>query len=81
MCNVCFLLAFFLQFIPFVRNGVVTSTIIILGNVVAIVVNVLINLLYLLLVVTRRPITAAVPLWIVVVNFLFFIFQVILLIK
>lgn len=81
LCNFCFLAAFLIQFIPVIRNSVITSTIIILGNVVAIVLNMLVNFLYLLLVFARRSITTTVPVWIVVINFLFFLIQVILLIK
>ena len=81
LCNVCFLLALFANYIPFIKNGVITSTIIIMGKVLAIIVNMLVVLLYVALMVARKSIFSFVPKWIIIVNFLFFILQVILLIK
>lgn len=81
LCNACFLVTFLLHFVPAIQNGIITSTIVILGNIVSIVMNVLIHLIYLLLRLIGKSVLAAVPVWILVVNFLFLIFQVILLLK
>ena len=81
ICNVCFLVTFFMHYVPIIANGLVPSTIIILGNVLAIVLNAMINILYILLFFAGRFFILRVPQWIIVVNFLFFVFQIILLIK
>ena len=81
ICNVCFLITLLLHYIPAVANGIFSSTLIILGTVMAIVINVLMNILYLIIVFCGRPIRKFVPVWLMSVNFLFLILQVILLIK
>lgn len=81
LCNLCFLVVFFLRYVPFVQNGIITSTLIILGSVISIVINTLIMLLYFFLVIVGGPLRKAIPVWLIITNILFFIFQVILLIK
>ncbi|MBA4166804.1 MAG: hypothetical protein H0X41_04570 [Chitinophagaceae bacterium] len=81
ICNGCFLVTFLMHYISDIRNGVVPSTIIILGNVLSIVINILLNVIYAMLFLAGRLRMAGVPRWLVAVNFLFFIFQVILLVK
>ena len=81
ICNLCFLITFLMHYIPFVSNGSIPSTIIVLGNVVSIVINVLMNAVYILILLAGKPLIRYVPVWLIATNFLFFIFQVILLIK
>lgn len=81
LCNFCFLITYLLHFFPPIENGIVTSTVVILGNIVSIVVNILIHLIYLLLVLIGKSILHTVPVWILITNFLFLVFQVILLLK
>lgn len=81
ICNLCFLVTFLLRFAPSLKDGVIVSTIITLGLVVAIVLNAIINLIYLFIKLNRKPVSKFVPLWLVITNFLFFIFQAILLLK
>jgi hypothetical protein len=81
ICNVCFLITFLMHYIPDIRNGTIPSTIIILGNVLAIVLNTMLNILYLLLFLAGRLRVTKMPVWIMLINFLFFIFQIVLLIK
>lgn len=81
LCNICFLITFSIHYLPFFSNGIIPSTIIVMGNVLAIVINVLINILYVLITLADKPISKFVPKWIIIVNFLFFIAQAILLIK
>jgi hypothetical protein len=81
LCNICFLVTFLIRYVPAFKEGFFISTIIIIGLVMSIVINVVINLFYLLIVLADKPISHYVPPWLVVINFLFFVFQVILLIK
>jgi hypothetical protein len=81
LCNICFAITFSMHYLPVIYNGVVPSTIIVMGNVLAIVINILMNILYLLLTLAGKQAINFIPKWIIIVNFLFFTFQVILLIK
>lgn len=81
LCNLCFLFAFSMHYLPAMRNGVLPSTVIILGNVLAIVLNTLLNLLFILIFLAGRVKATGVPRWLVITNFFFFVFQAILLIK
>lgn len=81
LCNVCFVLTFLIRYVPEMKEGFIVSTIIIIGLVLSIVINVIINLFYILITVADKPIGHYVPRWLVVTNFLFFVFQAILLIK
>jgi hypothetical protein len=81
LCNICFLISWLLRYIPFIANGIVPSTIIIMGHVLAIVINLLLIILYIVLALAGKSFRQYVPNWLIIVNFMFFIFQVILLIK
>lgn len=81
LCNLSFVVAFLMHYSPKVSNGFVPSTIIILGFVLSIVINILINMLYILITLADKPISHFVPQWLIITNFLFFLFQAILLIK
>jgi hypothetical protein len=81
ICNVCFLATLALHYVPVVAQGVVSSTVIILGTVMAIVINALMNFLYLVIAISGTRLQKLVPVWLIIVNFLFLILQAILLIK
>ena len=80
ICNICFLVTILLRFMPFLDNGAVSSTLIISGSVLSIIINSLLVLTYILLTVIRRPLRHYVPGWLVITNFLIFVLQVIFLI-
>ena len=75
ICNICFLLASFVQWLPNPPEGGVVSMIIILGYLVAILVNTVVNVWVIALFLSRRLIRDAVPTWLLIVNFLFFSIQ------
>lgn len=81
LCNICFLLTFFIRYVPELKDGFFVSTIIVIGLVLSIVINVILNMFYLLITVADKPISHYVPRWLIVINFLFFVFQAILLLK
>lgn len=81
LCNICFLITWLLRYIPFISNGIVPSTVIIIGHVLSIVINVLLIILYIILALAGRPLRQFVPAWLIIANFIFFIFQATLLIR
>lgn len=81
ICNFCFAIAYLLRFIPVVSQGIVLSTLVILGTVVTTVVNILLAGVYIVVALAGRRLFSQVPAWLVLTNLLFFLLQVILLIK
>lgn len=80
ICNFCFLLAALVQYIPHVPDSEILSTIIVLGYIVSVLINVLLNLSLVILFLFGVLKKAQIPQWLVVVNFIFFIIQSILII-
>ena len=77
ICNICFLVASFTQWLPALPDNALTSDIVILGYVVAIIVNLVVNSIVLILLPFGK--LRSVPVWLLIVNGLFFIAQIILL--
>ena len=80
ICNICFLAATFTQWMPALPDNALLSDIIILGYLLSIVINLLVNLTVILLLLVGRLGRAGVPVWLLIVNFVFFIVQILLLI-
>jgi hypothetical protein len=78
ICNICFLLATFTQWLPALPDNALLSDIIILGYLVSVLINVLVNLVLLVLLLIGRLRAAAVPIWLLVANAGFFIAQILL---
>jgi len=76
ICNICFLLASFIQWIPNPPEGELVSVIIVLGYLLAIFINTMVNVWVGLALLTRRLRRGMVPLWLLIVNALFFILQI-----
>ena len=81
ICNVCFLVTFLMQYLSGFAETVLSSTIIILGNVFALFMNFGVNVFYAILLINRRSLLLEIPRWLIIANVLFFIIQLILLIK
>jgi hypothetical protein len=79
ICNICFLLATFVQYLPDPPEGGLVSMIIILGYLLAILVNTLVNVWVIGLFISRRLRASLVPTWLLIVNFTFFAIQLLLL--
>ena len=80
ICNVCFLLTAFVLWLPHPPEGNVISTIIVAGYFLAIVINVLLHLSLIVLLIFGKLATPRIPVWLLIVNFLFFIVQSILIV-
>jgi hypothetical protein len=80
ICNICFLLASFIQWLPDPPEGGLISMIIVMGYLLAILVNTAVNVWVLALFITRRLRSGLVPSWLLIANFVFFTLQLTLLI-
>ena len=80
ICNVCFLLTFILQYSTWLPSQALSSTIIILGNVFALFLNLVVNILYGIMMINHRSLHD-IPRWLMIANFIFFIIQIILLLQ
>jgi threonine/homoserine/homoserine lactone efflux protein len=80
ICNICFLLASFIQWLPHPPEGALISLIIVLGWLLSILVNFIVNGWVIGLLVAGKLRAASIPRWLLIVNGLFFIIQLALLI-
>jgi hypothetical protein len=81
ICNCCFLLALLVQWMPHPPEGELVSMIIILGYVAAVLLNVALHICYAFLLFSPLRLRSIVPPWLIVVNFLFLVPQLILFLK
>jgi len=79
ICNLLFIPAFILQIKNFIADQTVSSYVIIIGFVFSFLFNPVTNLCYAVLFFTRRKKLAIVPGWIIVINVIFLILQLIFL--
>lgn len=77
ICNLFFLLAFSLQVYDWIKMEDLNSTIAITGYVLSVIFNPAVNLCYLVLFWTKRKSLSIVPAWLIVMNILFLLLQVI----
>ncbi|MBS1665464.1 MAG: hypothetical protein JST68_30765 [Bacteroidetes bacterium] len=80
ICNVCFLLASFIQWLPHPPEGELVTNLIVLGYIGSMFINLILGLSVLVLFVIGKLRAAAIPVWLLVVNLLFFILQIILIV-
>jgi hypothetical protein len=81
ICNVCFVVTFIMQYVSWLPEMIFSSTIIILGNVFALFVNLVVNLAYGFLLITGSKKLLLIPRWLIIANFLFFVVQLTLILK
>jgi hypothetical protein len=79
ICNICFLLASFVQWLPDPPEGGLVSMIIVLGYLLAILVNTVVNVWMIVALMVRRLKKGMVPVWLLIANFAFFVLQLLLL--
>jgi hypothetical protein len=78
ICNACFLLALFILWLKHPPEGELVSLVIILGYVLAMFINGIVNIWYAILLVSRKSLKALVPVWLMTANFIFFVVQLVL---
>ena len=74
ICNICFLLAILVRYTPSPPEGHLISTIIVLGFLVGIILNILVNI-WLLIAWIAKGAMNIIPLWLRIGNGLFFVIQ------
>jgi hypothetical protein len=79
ICNICLLLALLSRYFSFIPKGDIESTIIIDGLILSFIINGTVNAVYTLLWLRKRKISEFAPGWLARINFLFLIFQLLLL--
>jgi hypothetical protein len=68
ICNICYLITFLFYFIPRLGDGHVVSTILVLGVLVAVVLNLLLTGIIIILFFTSKSLLKAVPKWLIIFN-------------
>lgn len=81
ICNLFFLLAFSLRIYDWLKIEDIRSTIIIAGWVLSVIFNPAVNLCYLVLFWVNKKKLAIVPAWLIVMNILFLMLQLIFLLS
>jgi hypothetical protein len=79
ICNLCLVLAILSRYFSFLPKGDIESTIIIDGLVLSFIINGTVNGAYVLLLLRKKRLSNYLPVWIARINFLFLIFQLLLL--
>jgi len=75
ICNLFSLLSIVLLWKTFIEQQVVVSIIAIIGYMLALFFNPLVNLIYGILLIAKKPLKDFVPKWLVVANFIFLLLQ------
>jgi hypothetical protein len=81
ICNICFLATAFTQWLPWapqLSNNGPTSTLIILGYFLSIIINILVNTTVIILFLFGRLRAAGIRTWLLIVNLIFFVIQIVL---
>ena len=75
ICNCCFLLMSFSQWLPHFPDSALTNDILILGWMVSFMINIVVSMVLLILLLIGRLRKVGIPAWLLIVNFLFFAVQ------
>ena len=81
ICNICFVISWFLQYSPFSPQGNVASTVVVLGVGVAIFLSVTVNFFVAIALLQKKRFPEHFPRWLIIANFLFLILQLIVFLK
>ncbi|RZS75295.1 hypothetical protein [Pseudobacter ginsenosidimutans] len=79
LCNVCFLLAWLIQYLPVSPHGHIASTIVVLGTGLAVILNIAVNFFVVISLLQKKMDWSVFPRWLIIVNFLFLLLQIIIL--
>ena len=81
ICNICFVLAWLMKYYPDLPSGHLVSMILILGLLLSLILNVVVNGIMLVLLIRKKPVWNHFPGWLIIINFLFLFPQIILFIR
>ena len=76
VCNIFFLLAVSLQFGNWMQNPDIAATIAVIGYLMVVLFNPLVNICYLVLLFLRKKFWTVVPSWLITANLLFLVMQI-----
>ncbi len=77
ICNIVFVFSVLLLWKDFLQDQAVTSTVIIIGYFLAVFVfNPFVNIVYLIILLSRKKLSQFIPGWLAVGNFLFLVLQI-----
>jgi len=76
ICNIFFVLSFSIQMSNWIRDEQLQSSIVLLGYVLGLPLNFLLNLAYLLFFLFRKKFWQVVPVWLITANILFLVIQI-----
>ena len=79
LCNVCFLLAWLIQYLPVSPHGHIASTIVVLGTGLAVIMNIVVNFFVVIALLQKKIDRTVFPRWLIITNFLFLLLQMIIL--
>lgn len=75
ICNLLFLVSFSMLITKWIKSEEISSTIIIAGYFFSIVFNPVVNLIYLILFWVKRKSLELIPVWLIVMNVIFLVLQ------
>ncbi len=81
ICNICFILAMAMLWLPGPKEGAIYSLIIILGYVMAIILNGVTTVWFAILFFTQDRLPAIFQPWLLISNFVIFVLQLIFILK
>ena len=76
ICNIFFLLAVSLQLTDWIHNLDIAATIVVIGYFMVVLLNPLVNILYVVLFIVRKKFWTVVPSWLIASNILFLLMQI-----
>jgi len=77
ICNIFFVVAFSIQLRNWIHDEQIGSTVVLLGYIMGVPLNVIVNLFYLGFWISRKKFWQTVPSWLITANILFLVIQVI----
>jgi len=81
ICNICFLLAVIMQTMKHPPEGEMVATTVIIGYIFAGIINLITNIWLAVLLISRKQLNNKVPRWLIILNFLFLIPELIIFLR
>ena len=76
ICNIFFVLSFTIQLTNWIRDEQLKSSIVVLGYIMGLPLNLALNLVYLVLFLGKKKFWQTVPAWLITANILFLVIQI-----
>lgn len=76
ICNICFLLTAFIQWLPYKIEGWWVEQVVAMGYILAVILNVLLTVCLIFVFLFGAMRRTGIPIWLMIINFLFLLIQV-----